>query len=38
MLYSGLQQFRRIAVTRQENLARNFMSMVKLATAYVWMA
>ena len=36
-LFSRLKQFRRIA-TRYEKLARNFMSMINLATAYVWMA
>ena len=35
-LFSRLKQFRRIA-TRYEKLARNFMSMINLATAYVWL-
>ena len=36
-LFNRLKQFRRIA-TRYEKLARNFLSMVTLATAYVWLA
>jgi len=36
-LFSRLKQFRRIA-TRYEKLARNFLSMLNLATAYVWLA
>ena len=36
-LFSRLKQFRRIA-TRYEKLARNFMSMLNLASAYVWLA
>lgn len=35
-LFSRLKQFRRIA-TRYEKLARNFLSMLSLATAYVWL-
>jgi transposase len=35
-LFSRLKQFRRIA-TRYEKLARNFLSMINLATAYVWL-
>lgn len=36
-LFNRLKQFRRIA-TRYEKLARNFLSMLNLATAYVWLA
>lgn len=36
-LFARLKQFRRIA-TRYEKLARNFLSMLDLATAYVWLA
>ena len=36
-LFSRLKQFRRVA-TRYEKLARNFMSMINLATACVWLA
>ena len=36
-LFNRLKQFRRIA-TRYEKLARNFLSMISLATAYVWLA
>ena len=36
-LFARLKQFRRIA-TRYEKLARNFLSMLNLATAYVWLA
>jgi transposase len=36
-LFSRLKQFRRIA-TRYEKLARNFMSMLNLASAYIWLA
>jgi transposase len=35
-LFSRLKQFRRIA-TRYEKLARNFLSMINLATAYIWL-
>jgi transposase len=35
--FSRLKQFRRIA-TRYEKLARNFLSMLNLATAYLWLA
>ncbi len=35
-LFNRLKQFRRIA-TRYEKLARNFLSMLSLATAYVWL-
>jgi len=34
--FSRLKQFRRIA-TRYEKLARNFLSMLNLAMAYIWM-
>ena len=36
-LFSRLKQFRRIA-TRYEKLARNFLSMLNLASTYVWLA
>ena len=36
-LFNRLKQFRRIA-TRYEKLARNFLSMLNLANAYVWLA
>ena len=36
-LFSRLKQFRRIA-TRYEKLARNFLSMINLAAAYIWLA
>ena len=36
-LFNRLKQFRRIA-TRYEKLARNFLSMLNLATAYIWLA
>ncbi len=36
-LFNRLKQFRRIA-TRYEKLARNFLSMLNLATTYVWLA
>lgn len=36
-LFNRLKQFRRIA-TRYDKLARNFLSMLNLATAYVWLA
>ena len=36
-LFNRLKQFRRIA-TRYEKLARNFLSMLNLAVAYVWLA
>ena len=36
-LINRLKQFRRIA-TRYEKLARNFLSMLNLATAYIWLA
>jgi len=36
-LFNRLKQFRRIA-TRYEKLARNFLSMLNLAAAYVWLA
>ena len=36
-LFNRLKQFRRIA-TRYEKLACNFLSMINLATAYIWMA
>ena len=36
-LFSRLKQFRRIA-TRYEKLVRNFMSMLNLASAYIWLA
>jgi transposase len=36
-LFSRLKQFRRIA-TRYEKLARNFLSMLNLTIAYVWLA
>jgi transposase len=35
--FSRLKQFRRIA-TRYEKLARNFLSMLNLAAAYIWLA
>jgi transposase len=35
--FSRLKQFRRIA-TRYEKLARNFLSMLNLAMAYIWLA
>lgn len=35
--FSRLKQFRRIA-TRYEKLARNFLSMINLAAAYIWLA
>ena len=35
--FSRLKQFRRIA-TRYEKLARNFLSMLNLSTAYIWLA
>jgi transposase len=35
--FSRLKQFRRIA-TRYEKLARNFLSMLNLAIAYIWLA
>ena len=35
--FGRLKQFRRIA-TRYEKLARNFMSMLNLTCAYVWLA
>lgn len=35
--FCRLKQFRRIA-TRYEKLAQNFMSMLRLASAYVWPA
>ena len=35
-LFSRLKQFRRIA-TRYEKLARNFLSMLNLTIAYVWL-
>jgi transposase len=34
--FSRLKQFRRIA-TRYEKLARNFLSMLNLAAAYIWL-
>lgn len=36
-LFNRLKQFRRIA-TRYEKLARNFMSMLNLVCAHVWLA
>lgn len=36
-LFNRLKQFRRIA-TRYEKLARNFLSMLNLVGAYVWLA
>ena len=36
-LFNRLKQFRRIA-TRYEKLARNFLSVLNIATAYVWLA
>jgi transposase len=36
-LFNRLKQFRRIA-TRYEKLARNFLSMLNLATACIWLA
>ena len=36
-LFNRLKQFRRIA-TRYEKLARNFLSMLNLATTYLWLA
>ena len=35
--FCRLKQFRRIA-TRYEKLAQNFMSMLNLASAYIWLA
>ena len=35
-LFNRLKQFRRIA-TRYDKLARNFLSMLNLASAYVWL-
>ena len=35
--FGRLKQFRRIA-TRYEKLARNFLSMLNLAAAYIWLA
>lgn len=35
--FSRLKQFRRIA-TRYEKLARNFLSMLNLTCAYIWLA
>jgi len=35
--FNRLKQFRRIA-TRYEKLARNFLSMLNLAMAYIWLA
>jgi len=35
--FSRLKQFRRIA-TRYEKLARNFLSMLNLVCAYIWLA
>ena len=35
--FCRLKQFRRIA-TRYEKLAQNFMSMISLASAYIWLA
>lgn len=35
--FNRLKQFRRIA-TRYEKLARNFLSMLNLAAAYIWLA
>jgi len=35
--FSRLKQFRRIA-TRYEKLDRNFLSMINLAAAYIWLA
>jgi transposase len=34
---SRLKQFRRIA-TRYEKVARNFLSMLNLVSAYIWLA
>ena len=36
-LFNRLKQFRRIA-TRYDKLARNFLSILNLATAYIWLA
>lgn len=36
-LFNRLKQFRRIA-TRYEKLSQNFMSMLNLACAYIWLA